>query len=192
MWVQILPGHLIMWLQEQHDQMKECSPDEQTVVTEDETYLMILLQRLSTLSSWSVWAVWAASFWVCDCVCICVWEQWVWERVWKYLVTQESNVAACGFLSSSIVVEGDMFSWGKACPVLLPPPTPHTLPPHLPVSQSLTLFPHPPHLCSGDIFIAPISLSKQWEGKTTISRRFALQCFFVSFKFNQFNHVHAI
>lgn len=28
----------------------------------------------------------------------------------EYSVTQESNVAACGFLTGSIVVEGDMFS----------------------------------------------------------------------------------
>lgn len=189
MWVQILPGHLIMWLQEQHDQMKECSPDEQTVVTEDETYLMILLQRLSTLSSWSVWAVWAASFWVCDCVCICVWEQWVWERVWKYLVTQESNVAACGFLSSSIVVEGDMFSWGKACPVLLPPPTPHTLPPHLPVSQSLT---PPPHTCAlGTFLLHQFHYLNSERAKQQSAEDLPCNAEF-SFKFNQFNHVHAI
>lgn len=59
--------------------------------------------------------------------CVCDW--WVWERVRKYSVTQESNVAACGFLTGSIVVEGDMFSWGKARPVLSPPPTPQTLRP---------------------------------------------------------------
>lgn len=98
--------------------------------------------RFSIMSSWSVLAVWAARFWsVFMCVCVCDW--WVWERVCKYSVTQESNVAARGFLMGSIVVEGDMFSWGKARPVLSPPPTPETFhsPPH--THTHIHSHPHP-------------------------------------------------
>lgn len=93
----------------------------------------IALQCFSTMSSWNVLAVWAARLWT---VCMCVWDWWVWECVRKYSATQESNVAACGFLTGSIVVEGDMFSWGKARPVLSRTPTPPTL--------------HPPHPHPGD------------------------------------------
>lgn len=64
-----------------------------------------------------------------ECLHVCVCDWWVWERVCKYSVTQESNVTARGFLTGSIVVEGDMFSWGKARPVRSPPPTPQTLHP---------------------------------------------------------------
>lgn len=96
------------------------------------------LQCFSTMSSWSVLAVRAARLWSV-CMCVCNW--WVWERVRKYSVTQESNVAACSFLTGSIVVEGDMFSWGKARPVLSPPPTPLT--PHPCPSVPKPPHPHP-------------------------------------------------
>lgn len=46
---------------------------------------------------------------------------WVSALLWSSWETQESTVAACSFLTLSIVVEGDMFSWGKARPVLYPP-----------------------------------------------------------------------
>lgn len=72
----------------------------------------------------------------------------VWERltsVWKSSATPENNVAARCFLTGSIVVEGDMFSWGKACPVLSSPPTPQMLhpPPQSPICFHAHAHPNP-------------------------------------------------
>lgn len=108
--------------------------------------------------------------WLCGlpgcgvCACVCDW--WVWERVQEYSVTQESNVAACGFLTGSIVVEGDMFSWGKARPVLSPPPTPQTLHPH-----TRTL---------GTLLITLIALTVQWR-RTEWDRALPCSGFFFFF-----------
>lgn len=74
-------------------------------------------------------------------VCACVWEGLM--SAWESSVTPENNVAARCFLSGSIVVEGDMFSWGKACPVLSPPPTPQTLHPHSPIRFHTHAHPNP-------------------------------------------------
>lgn len=71
----------------------------------------------------------------------CVWEGLM--SVWESSVTPENNVAARRFLRGSIVVEGDMFSWGKACPVLSPPPTPQTLHPHSPIRFHTHAHPNP-------------------------------------------------
>lgn len=117
------------------------------------------------MSSWSVLAVRAARLWSVW-VFVCDW--WVWERVRKYSVTQESNVAACGFLTGSIVVEGDMFSWGKARPVLSPPPTPLTLhSPSIPHTRTL-----------GTLLITLIALTVQWR-RTELDRAFpcSVLCF---------------
>lgn len=96
------------------------------VNTENGTYLVRMPCSVSVCHPGVCWLCRLPGCGVCACVC----DWWVWERVQEYSVTQESNVAACGFLTGSIVVEGDMFSWGKARPVLSPPPTPQTLHPH--------------------------------------------------------------
>lgn len=89
-----------------------------SATAENNTYLRRLdLQRFSPVSSWSVLAVRAARR---RSVCVCVTDEWK-SVSKKYSVTQESNVAASGFLTGPIVVEGDMFSSGKARPVLSPP-----------------------------------------------------------------------
>lgn len=98
---------------------------------------------------------------------VCDW--WVWERVWKYSVTQESNVAACGFLTGSIVVEVICFPEERTVPSFLPLLHHWTFirPPHT----------HTPHTL-GTRLIRLIAWTKQWR-RTELDRVHVCVCIYI-------------
>lgn len=104
----------------------------------------------SSVSSLRVLVLWAARLSVCER------DWWVQERVWKCWVTQESNGAACGFLMLSIVVEGDMFSWGKTPTSPSPTPLSPSCAPHAHADTHTRT--------RGTLLITLIAGAVQWRG----------------------------